>query len=213
MRVWPTFQSICVSESVDGFYSAAARLPTGQKRGSTDHLVTLAEPALRQLRDRSGLTALMSVRVDTTLLCLDRHSARHATRLTFQRGSAQPLYAGCSAEVLLAYAPTVIVEEVLSGPMRAKTARTPSRTDLRKRLTGIRQRGFAISKGEINPDAIGVAAPVFRMRTCVCVISAAGPAAVMSGAKLRRTLEHVQATCRQLTQVLDDNRHDTAWLP
>lgn len=198
---------------VDGFYSVGARFAGGEARRDTAHLVALAEPVLRRLRDVSRQTALLSVRVGTALLCLDRVAPVRPTRLTFRRGSVQALYAGCSAQVLLAHAPGEVVDEVLSGPMRALTARTPTADGLRKRLASIRERGYAISAGEINAEAVGVAAPVLRGGTCVCVLSAAGPASILAGARLRETLDQVLAASRELGAVLVHDDEDSWPVP
>lgn len=196
---------------VDGFYSVGARFAGGESRRDTAHLVALAEPTLLRLRDVTRHTALLSVRVGSTLLCLDRVEPRRPTRLTFRRGSVQALYAGCSGQVLLAHAPKDVVDEVLAGPLRQLTARTPDRGALRTRLASIRERGYAISKGEINADAVGVAAPVLRGSQCVCVISVAGAAVTLAGDRLREALRAVTSAAVELGTVLEGTTVDTAW--
>lgn len=198
---------------IDGFYSVGARFAGGESRRDTAHLVAIAEPTLLRLRDHTRHTALLSVRVGSTLLCLDRVTPRRPTRLTFRRGSVQALYAGCSGQVLLAHAPRDVVDEVLAGPIRPLTARTPDHAALRRRLRLIRERGYAISKGEINADAVGVAAPVFSRSQCVCVVSIAGPAVTLAGDRLREALRAVTAAAADLGRVLDDTSVDTAWSP
>lgn len=187
---------------VDGFYSVGARFTSAEARRGMAHLVALAQPVLVQLRDATRQAALLSVRVGSTLLCLDRIAPRRPTRLTFRRGSVQALYAGCSGQVLLAHAPCEVIDEVLAGPLRPLTARTPDRAMLRTRLELIRKRGYAISKGEINADAVGVAAPVFRHSRCICAISVAGSATVLSGAPLREALDIVLEASAKLTSTL-----------
>lgn len=196
---------------VDGFYSIGARFAGGESRRDTAHLVALAEPTMLRLCDGTRHTALLSVRVGSTLLCLDRVEPRHTTRLTFRRGSVQPLYAGCSAQVLLAHAPRDVVDEVLAGPLRQLTARTPDRATLPTRLASIRERGYAISKGEINAEAVGVAAPVFRRSQCVCVISVAGGAVTLAGDRLREALRAVMSAAADLGGALDRTTVDAAW--
>lgn len=115
--------------------------------------------------------------------------------------------------MLLAHAPREVVDEVLAGPIRPLTARTPDRAALRRRLTLIRERGYAISKGEINADAVGVAVPVFRRRQCVCVVSIAGAAVTLAGDRLREALRAVTSSAADLGRILDATSVDTAWSP
>lgn len=197
---------------VDGFYSLGARFATGERRRETGHLVRVAEPILHSLRDRTGEAALLTVRVRTAALCLDRVMPAKRYLLSFQRGSVRPLYAGASATSLLAFAPQEVIDEITRGPLRKITARTPDRSSLTRELALIRERGFALSTGEVDPEMTGVAAPVFRGESCVCALSIAGPRHTLSGSRIDECIEAVLGASTELSHGLDSVDGAVAWI-
>lgn len=196
---------------VDGFYSLGARFSTGPQRRGTGHLVRVAEPVLRRLRDRTGEAALLTVRVRTAVLCLDRVMPQRRYLLSFQRGSVRPLYAGASATPLLAFAPAEVIEEIIGGPLRRITANTPGRSALLQELATIRERGFVVSHGAVDPEMTGVGAPVFRGESCICALSVVGPASSMEGARLDAAITAVLEASSELSSGLDSVHGAIAW--
>lgn len=196
---------------VDGFYSLGARFSTGQQRRGTGHLVRVAEPVLRRLRDRTGEAALLTVRVRTAALCLDRVMPQRRYLLSFQRGSVRPLYAGASATPLLAFAPAEVIEEITGGPLRRITANTPDRTTLHRELATIRERGFVVSRGAVDPQMTGVGAPVFRGESCICALSAVGPHRALEGGRLDAAIAAVLEASGELSRGLDSIDGAIAW--
>lgn len=198
---------------VDGYYCLGHRLSAGASRRGTGHLVRVADPLMRQLTDATGEAAILTVRVATTALCLDRIMPQRRYLLSFQRGSVRPLYAGASANVLLAHAPSDIIDAVVRGPRRKFTSRTPDLTTLPQRLAQIREQGFAVTHGEMDPRMVGVAAPAFRHSICVCGLSIAGPDERLQGADLDRAIEAVLAATRELSERLASVDGAAAWIP
>jgi len=126
-------------------------------------LSTVAGPILRELAAATGETALLTRRTGTQVICLEREeSTQHRLRLSYERGSLLPLNAGASALVLLAWEePTALDALIGHAPLPKFTDATPTDPkELRQRLAVIRQQGYALSRGELDSDALGVAAPV-----------------------------------------------------
>ncbi|MFJ6651457.1 IclR family transcriptional regulator [Microbacterium sp. NPDC091313] len=127
-------------------------------------LSDIALPLLRALADATGETALLTRRSGGRAICLERvESESQRMRLTYERGSALALNAGASAWVLLAWEPTDVVEALLAAnPLSRYTDRTlTDREEILERLRAVRGQGFAVSYGELDPDAIGIGAPIF----------------------------------------------------
>jgi DNA-binding IclR family transcriptional regulator len=63
--------------------------------------------------------------------------------------------------VLLAHAPTDVVERVLAGPFPRHTPWTLSDpVRIRDALAAVRERGYAVSDRQVTADAVSVAAPI-----------------------------------------------------
>lgn len=77
-------------------------------------------------------------------------------------GHQIPIHATSAGKALLAWLPDDEVDAMLADPLAAytKTTRTSKRT-LRKELAVVREQGFSVSVGEMEPHLYGVAAPVF----------------------------------------------------
>lgn len=127
-------------------------------------LADLAVPQMRALTQRFHQTVLLTRRMGDTIVCLEREeSDQQWLRLSYERGTVMSLNAGASAQVLLAWLPEADLRALLA---RATLTRfTPSSvTDpeaLIERLADIRATGHAITYGEVDPDAVGIAAPIF----------------------------------------------------
>jgi DNA-binding IclR family transcriptional regulator len=124
-------------------------------------LSDLALPVMRDLVGATGHTALLTRRTGASVVCLERVEAATAVRLSYDRGQILPVNAGAAAEALLAWAPPVELEEILSHPLaRFTDATLTDPAVLRERLAEIRARDLAIGHGELDVDVLGIAVPV-----------------------------------------------------
>ncbi|MFG1609785.1 IclR family transcriptional regulator [Actinoplanes sp. NPDC049265] len=124
-------------------------------------LSDLARPVMRDLAARTGVPVLLTRRSGSAVVCLEREEAKQALRLSYERGEVLPINAGAAALALLAWVPESELDELLAAPLTRFTGATWTDPDrLRSRLADIRAAGFAISRGELDPDVLGVAAPV-----------------------------------------------------
>lgn len=128
-------------------------------------LSDLAVPALRALADRFHQTVLLTKLMGNAVVCLEREeSSEQYIRLSYQRGTILGVNAGASAQALLAWLSAKEVDQLLSSVRleRFTSNSVTVSTDLKTRLATIRTRGYAMSHGEVDPDAIGIAAPIFE---------------------------------------------------
>jgi DNA-binding IclR family transcriptional regulator len=92
-------------------------------------------------------------------------------------------------QVLLAYEDSDFVEAYLGQPLRRVTPRTVTDPQsLRETLAGIRERGYAVSRAELQTDNGSIAVPVFRKD---------GSVAAALSAILPLPLIDDEATCEQ----------------
>ena len=128
-------------------------------------LSDLCVPVMRELAERFQQTVLLTKQSGNAVVCLEREEAREQyVRLSYDRGSVLQLHAGASAQVLLAWSPEIRVRQLLaSAPLQKFTERTLTEPDeIVARLAKIREQGYAVTDGEVDPMAMGIAAPIFH---------------------------------------------------
>ncbi|MDI3194599.1 IclR family transcriptional regulator [Pseudarthrobacter sp. AL07] len=197
---------------IDGVYSAGLMISSRDEQSEKQHIVEMAAPAMKELRELTDETVILTVRVQAAALCLERLPAGRTNMLSFYRGSVRPLYAGASATALLAYAPADVIESVRKGTMRRFTGLTPSPERLGQILPAIRSNGYAVSEGEVDPFMVGVAAPVFRHGHCICVLSVAGKQSSLQGQKLDDVVQQVRGAADKLGPALESDAGSGAWM-
>jgi DNA-binding IclR family transcriptional regulator len=153
-----------------GYRLGMSAVELGRRAIDSLDLRTAARPVVRSLAEATGETVLLSIYSEARggALCVDRIEASHSLRLSLDVGRVTPLHAGASAKALLAYLPTTVIEEVLSGslkPYGPNTIVDPSA--LRRELEEICARGWATSYEENDAGAWGVSAPILNPKGAV----------------------------------------------
>ena len=94
-----------VRRTEDGRYSLGPRLLYwGEAAAETFNLRSIAEPAMRRLRDAIGESVHLYIRENDARICIAAVEARHELRPFIQLGRPLPLRAGAAGKVLLAFA-------------------------------------------------------------------------------------------------------------
>jgi DNA-binding IclR family transcriptional regulator len=164
-------------------------------------LSDLALPIMRELAQHVGQSVILTRRTGASVVCLERVEASTPIRLSYDRGQVLPVNAGAAALVLLAWAPEAEVEEILAHPLARFTDATITEPDaLRARLTQIRADGIAVARGELDPDVLGVAAPVRANGTVVAAISIAALASRVPDDDIPHITAAVQEAADELSQ-------------
>jgi DNA-binding IclR family transcriptional regulator len=160
-------------------------------------------PVLERLARESGETALYSVIQAGGRLCVASVEPETSVRFTVPTGVIRPLYAGASGKVLLAFGPDALCRRVLSAPrLESLTERTQTDAGrVSRELEKIRRQGYAISRGEAQPDSYAVAVPVIdgdgRLHGALTI---AGPVSRIGEEKESRLLDLLRATAPGVAQ-------------
>lgn len=166
-------------------------------------LTEIALPVMRELAARVHETVLLTRLVDEAVVCVERcEGSRQLVRISYERGSRLPTNAGASALVLMAWLPEAEARELLSrAPQQRFTKATVTEVDaLLARLAEIRRRGVAVSIGEVDPDAAGIAAPIFTETGSVQAgLSVVVMRRDLPRVRLRSLIGDVQHAAEQLT--------------
>jgi DNA-binding IclR family transcriptional regulator len=160
---------------LDGYILPSERFADPEPGHAPAHLARFASPVLARLRQQTNASAVLTVRVRTAALCLDVSLAdTRYRRLTLHQGAVRALYAGASVTPLLAFAPSRVIKEVLTGNLKRFTSSTPSRAGLQDELARIRDDGYAFSHGALDPGLAAIGVPVLIDGHCLCALSVVG---------------------------------------
>ncbi|OLT39120.1 hypothetical protein BJF85_07205 [Saccharomonospora sp. CUA-673] len=138
---------------------------------------------MRELSDTCGETVNLYVRSGTHRICIEQQEGRRNLRHIVRVGDELPLWGGAASKVLLADADDDLLAAVADST--ADTADTadsaggperPAVAGLRDAITEARRAGYAVSHGEREVGASGVAAPITRADgTVLAALALGGP--------------------------------------
>lgn len=169
-------------------------------------LSEVALPRMRELSSVFGQTVLLTRRAGTSVVCLEREiAAGQLLRLSYERGSQLPLTAGASALVLLGWLDENQARELLNSTELPRfTERTLTGVDeLISRLKLIRAEGYSISHGEVDPDVLGLACPIFDHRhDVVAGLSIVGLGSRINEDERARMITALKAAATEISGVL-----------
>ena len=160
----------------DGRYLIGPRLVIGGGSNVTsEQLIRIADPVMRALVAETGETVVVMRRIGTAAVCLHQIESPQPLRVALEVGASTPLHAGAIARVLLAYAPSEILDELTARGIERITPNTPDEATLQDLLADIRATGVGRSEGELIPGSVGIAAPIMRNTGIVGSIGVVGP--------------------------------------
>jgi DNA-binding IclR family transcriptional regulator len=164
----------------------------------------VSRPVLEALAQESDETASLEVLVGVQVLIIDEVSSRHPMGMSQDVGGRLPAYATATGKLLLAALPPDESNALLDLPLAKLTDQTLSEPDgLRSEFQTIRQQGYALAVGELEPGFVAVAAPVYdRDRVMVAAISVGGAAARLTSERLSAATTLVQVAARQISRQL-----------
>jgi DNA-binding IclR family transcriptional regulator len=121
-----------------------------------------ASSVLSDLRSRTGETATLSARVGDMRLFVDQMEGAAAVRLSVALWRLRPLYIGASGKAILAFMDPAQQRRVIHNRVVAGAREAVPDAELQAELDRIRAAGIALSRAEVNPDALACAAPILR---------------------------------------------------
>jgi DNA-binding IclR family transcriptional regulator len=155
---------------------------------------------MRELRDFSGETVSLHLRVGTQRVCVESIPSKHAVARFIPVGGAQPLVGSASGEILLAWLSAESLDQILDQ----LAVPTPQRPELEGRLDEIRERHWAVHKNRIVLGVTGVSAAVPDFGVDVAALSVSGPSERFGDAEISRvlpTLVEIAAQVSELTRL------------
>jgi DNA-binding IclR family transcriptional regulator len=169
-------------DAVTGRYGVGYALVALSAVAGHEPLVRRAHAPLRALAEACGETASLAVPRRLQLVYVDQVQAPHVMAANWL-GRPTPLHATSTGKALLASLPADELATALPRRLERFTETTiTTRAALARELAGVRERGYAVSRGELEPALWGVSAPVLDAGRAVAVVSVWG-----SEARIRAT--------------------------
>lgn len=138
----------------------------------------IALPIMEELGRQTRETILLTRRFGHHSVCIERVEGSQTVRISFERGQVQPLHAGASSKLLLAYADESEWDQLLTLPLEGFTENTTTQPEmLKSQLHKIRSQGYCVSNGEVDIGARAVAVPINNHRgRLMAALTVVGPA-------------------------------------
>jgi DNA-binding IclR family transcriptional regulator len=123
-------------------------------------LITRAEPALKEIRDRTGETATLHLLVGDQRVTVAKAESSNPIRRTVSLGDVAPLLRGSGGKSILAFMGPRRIQSVISRLQRSGTLKKTDTQAILKELESVRVKGFSIERGGHVPGGFGVSAPL-----------------------------------------------------
>lgn len=174
-----------------------------------DPLLHAAGPLPQQLARESGGTVLLCRLHARTVLCiLEVTGSAPGLTVSYERGRAMPLYRGATSKILLAHLPVSRLRQLLEVDADALVDAGLPQTlpELQQALEPLRAQGHAVTRGEVDAHAVGLAAPLMDSARLLGSLSVVLPAARFTPATERRVLSLLKSCARRIEARLENDR-------
>lgn len=186
-------------------YRLGPRLLIGGANVTAAELVGAARPVLEAVSAETGETAALVRRVGTSAVCLSAVQPERALRVAIEPGEIHPLHQGAGPRVLLAFAPSEVLDEVLAAD-RGDEGELTDPDALRAAVADIADAGFALDDGGVDPDVVALAVPVLRSDGIAAALIVAGPASRCDEPWRRRVARRLPKAAAEIVAALDAAR-------
>jgi DNA-binding IclR family transcriptional regulator len=201
------YQDLVIQDPQAGEYSLGPgcfRLVEAVSDGLSG-LSAVTRPILEALRDRTGETVTLHVRIASQRICIQELASRHEMRYMAGLGATAPIHVGSAGKLLLAYLDPTEREKLLRSitltPVTGATITDPDA--LRREFERIRRRGWAESRGERIVGAASLSTPVFDARgAIVAALSVLGPEARFDKARFAEARDLAIKAAAEATELL-----------
>lgn len=139
----------------------------------------VAQPFMEQLRDRSGETVGLSLRVEDARVYVEQLVSPHELKAVVNLGERYPLHSGAPGYALLSFLPDEQIDAFLDRvDIVPPTSNAPADVnELRAVLERVRAAGYAIAVAETMPGLSSIAVPLYSRGapTPEAALSVTGP--------------------------------------
>lgn len=168
-----------------------------------DSLRRLALPHMLKLRDEFGETVNLGQLELDKVIYIEVVPSEYALRLHERPGATVCAYASALGKAILAFSPPELAESLFRGrelPMLTRNTITDA-NQLLAELRRVRERGYALDRGETSLLATCVGAPILDARDmAVAAISVSGPSSRFNPRRESPVIESLIRVAAQLSR-------------
>lgn len=162
-----------------------------------------AAPALAELVAEFGETAFLSIVDRDRCVCLERLDGDQPIRiLALDVGKSLPLSVGGAPMAMLAFNQELLLPRALAAGLPRLTEHSVTdEEELRRRLTEIRARGYAMSEEDVTDGICAIGVPLLDAEgRAVAAISLAGMAERFKSPRREQIAERMIEVCERVSQ-------------
>nr|WP_315430934.1 IclR family transcriptional regulator [uncultured Albidiferax sp.] len=181
-----------------------------------DRQIRLADPLLEaaqelptKLAEDTGGAILLCRFHGSKVMCIHQVNGHNpALSVSYERGRAMPLYRGATSKIILAHLPPTQLKQLWGSERHTLVAAglPDDYAQLTKVLALLRQSGYCITEGEVDPEAVGFAVALRDGEHLIGSLSVVMPAATLTAALRKSTLSRLQSAAGRIEGRLQDQR-------
>jgi DNA-binding IclR family transcriptional regulator len=174
-------------------------------------IATLANSALQEVRERTGETVAIHVRIGYERICVAEQQSLNPLRYTASVGATAPIYVGSAGKMLMALMQPRELEKTLNDlQLRPLTHMTiTDRQRLRDEVALAARQGWATSDGERITGAAAITVPIHDHSRLSAVLSVLGPADRLTSSARLAMLPDLQRAAAAIELSMSDRGGDT----
>jgi DNA-binding IclR family transcriptional regulator len=161
-------------------------------------LAGVAHGALRELRDRTGETVSVHLRVGEARICIDGAESPHGIRRALSVGESVPIFAGPTGKAILAFLP----QDALTKAIGAAEAAGHDVAHIRGQMAVLRHKHYLVVTSDRTPGVGAVSTPLFGASGVVASLTVAGPEDRWTIAEMERVAPEVLRVATDISRAL-----------
>lgn len=130
----------------------------------TDPVLFHGRDLLRELVQETGMSALVSELYGNEVITLHEEVAHDMQALDFGRGRAMPLHRGATGRVIMAHLSPRQLRRIHDAVAVSGDGGLPPWREFTREMLALRKEGYCLTRGQIEVDRVGLAAPLFDER-------------------------------------------------
>lgn len=198
-----------LEETEGARYSVAPRIMgVARAAQALNSLGRLARPLMEELAEETNETIMLVRMIAGAPVCVEKLESSRPVRLSVQPGQPLLLHVGASGKTLLAFQPERDREAFLEARCELEPDFAERVDSLRVELKEIAERGWAVSRGEIDEGIWACSAVVRRGERAAGTLTVAAPAYRIDEDDQTRILARLRAASTELAEQLAE-RPDT----
>ncbi|MGE7767214.1 IclR family transcriptional regulator [Peribacillus sp. NPDC096540] len=166
-------------------------------------------PILNLLTERTGESSHLGILEDKDIIYLQKIESEFPVEVLTHLGKRNPPHCTSTGQVILAYETEQVVNEVLSGELKAFTPWTLTHAeDVRKKLIEVKRLGYSVSDQEFKKGIISIGAPVFgEQGKVIASISITGPVERIGRQSIQKDcIKEAKSAAKKLTEIITERK-------